>query len=36
VSDDGKALITGALVLTARQAQRAKRAALDNHPFKTS
>ena len=36
VSDDGKALITGALVLTARQARRALRAALYNHPFKTS
>jgi hypothetical protein len=36
MSDDGKALITGALVLTARQARRALRAALYNHPFKTS
>jgi hypothetical protein len=36
VSDDGKALITGALVLTARQTRRALRAALDNHPFKTN
>jgi hypothetical protein len=36
VSDDGKALITGALVLTARQARPALRASLDNHPFKTS